>query len=75
MSNRQWKRIRRELRSIEHDLDRNKRAGMRIPLWIKIAGLFRKKIKTEWIKKWEREHRRKLKKAMKATSHMAKNLS
>ena len=72
MSDKQWKRIRKAVNPYLDKMDLNVRAGMRIPLHIRIVGFFFKKVRTNYIRQWERSHKRALKKAMKYASHLVK---
>ena len=72
MSSRTWKRARRGLRRYRTKLDAYKRKHMRVPLWRLILSLLFPAIRKNWEDRWEREHRRAIKTAMKKTSHIVR---
>lgn len=75
MSTRSWKRARRKLRGYQREIDGDKRARRRIPWYLRIAALLIDPgARERWLRNWEAEHRRKLKKAMKTTSRLARRI-
>jgi len=75
MSNRSWKRIRHQLRGRQRKIDADKRARRRIPWRIRLMSFFvEPRIRARWLENWEREHRRKLKRAMKTGSRLMRRI-
>jgi len=75
MSSRLWKRTRRADRLRARALDRRKRQGMRVPWWVyMIEYLIVPGYRTRWVTDWEREHGRKMHKAVKATAHFRRRI-
>jgi len=75
MSNRSWKRTRRQLRGYKREIDADKRARRRIPWHIRLMSFFiEPRIRKRWLDKWEAEHRRKLKRAMKTGSRLMRRI-
>jgi len=75
MSSRSWKGTRRRLRGYQQEIDADKRARRRIPWYIWLGALLVEPgLRERWLANWEAEHRRKLRKAMKTTSHVARRI-
>jgi hypothetical protein len=76
MSSRLWKRTRRADRLRARALDRRKRQGMRVPWWVyMIEYLIVPGYRATWVAGWEREHERKMHKAVKATAHFRRRVT
>lgn len=75
MSTKSWKRARRRLRSYQQEIDADKRARCRIPWTVRLfAFLVVPPARERWLQRWETEHRRKLKKAVKTGARLARRL-
>ncbi len=69
MSDKQFKRARRRIKPIYNNWEVALKAGMKVPWYIKFAGLFWKQIKKDWIHTWEKGNQRMMRVAMKKLSH------
>lgn len=69
MSDKQWKRTRQRIKPVYGKWAIALKAGMKVPWYIRFAGLFRKQIKANWIKRWTRENKKMMRGAMKKLSH------
>lgn len=67
-----WHKIRKALSPYMKEVDRQKRKEIKIPLHIRFLSFFSKGFKQRYLKAWEKEHRRKLKRAMKISSHIVR---
>lgn len=70
MSQATWHNIRKAIKPYGKQFDREERKKIRIPLYVRFLSLFSKGFKRRYLKEWEKEHRRKLKRAMKISSHI-----
>ena len=69
MSKKQWKRTRARIKPVYGQWESALKAGMKVPWYIRLAGLFKKQIKADWIRQWKRDNKKMLHAAMKKISH------
>jgi len=70
---RQLKEARRRLAGIAKQIDAEKRAKFRYPLWRLIAGIFLPKVKKDYLDRWEKKHHEAIEKSMKASAHIIRD--
>ena len=82
MSPRSTKRLRRRLhlRATAEELDRRKRAEMRVPWWVwLVAGVIDPQYRGRWVQDWQRRHEEKVRRAYRlacrATVKFARRIS
>ena len=78
MSVRAQKRLRRRLhlRAISEDIDRRKRAEMRVPWWVwLVAGVIDPQYQGRWVQNWQRWHRERIRRAYRTTVKFARRIS
>ena len=69
MSSKTFKRARRRLKPIYNNWKIALKAGMKVPWYIRFAGMFSKNIKVNWVIEWTQKNRKMMKGAMKKLSH------
>ena len=69
MSTKQWKRTRKRIKPIYSKWKIALKAGMKIPWYIKLLGLFKRQIKADWVSRWRRNNKKMMRGAMKKLSH------
>ena len=69
MSRKQWKRTRARIKPVYDKWEIALKAGMKVPWYIRFAGLFKVKIKADWIRRWQRGNKKMMRGAMKKFSH------
>jgi hypothetical protein len=69
MSQSLWRKVRHYLKPQVKSFDRQQRKNIKLPFSIKLLSFFKKSIKIQYLKAWERQHNKAIKKAIKVTSH------
>lgn len=69
MSDKQWKRVRMRIKGVYHNWEIALKAGMKIPWYIRFFGLFKKQIKSDWVRRWEKKNKDMMDHALKQLAH------